>query len=78
MQTTFMFSDSGDGSHLRKFIEEISHDFGVVVVSLGGHSESYWKWKYALKQNNFETSEKKLCQGKMFSSPRLRTKMNMQ
>ena len=54
-----MFSDSSDGSHLRKFIEEISHDFGVVVVSLGGHSESYWKWKYALKQNNVQTSEKK-------------------
>ena len=77
MQTTFMFSDSSDGSHLRKFIEEISHDFGVVVVSLGGHSESYWKWKYAMeKQNNFETSER--GKGKMFSSPRLRTKMNMQ
>ena len=74
-----MFSDSGDGSHLRKLIEEISHDFGVVVVSLGGHSESYWKWKYAMKQNNFETSEKNIVSGdRFFSSPRLRTKMNMQ
>ena len=64
-----MFCDSGDGSHLRKFIEEISHDFGVVVVSLGGHSESYWKWKYAMKQNNFETpEEEKNCVLEMYFS----------